>query len=201
MNREAIAFKSENPRPIYAVGLFIVDIDTGNIWCVKELTSSAKTAKKAGQVSIPLETKKVNETSVGTVIGGLEEFKDLEKDESLIYITGSISSKGQYKYENGNFVDFMVLGYSKGSNISPDLQVRDKQVEGLGWMSIVELSKADNLRTGLRPFLELAIRENWIEGFRSQLLSNQIPQIILKKGDSRLDYLKRRSRIKDYRRT
>ena len=199
MTSEVPIRKPEIKRPIYAVGLFIVNVNTGLIWCVKELSSSAKTAKSAGQISIPLETKKVNETSIGTAIGGLEEFKALEENDSLIYIENQVSSKGRHKYENGNFVDFVVLGYSSNGGKGQDnLQVADPQVEGLGWFRIDDLLTRPDLRTGLRSFLELAKNERWIENFLMEFQTNKSAKVVLTRNDPRLNYIQERIKLKDF---
>ncbi len=113
------------------------------IWTIVELEVKADTGKKAGDLSVPAETRKIGEDRASNVLGALAEFCD---DSNLSYVRehlflapGVFNERG---IKVGNIqVDMSVLvydgalGYSftplNSSEVSPNSWLRRSQIEGM----------------------------------------------------------------------
>lgn len=197
------------------VGLFIVDLNNGKIWTNTELHDKPISKRRKGQVSFPMETRKVGETIKGNILGALEEFRPLQSNEELVWIK-NISYKGKYELVPNNAVDIVMLGLRNkqpetDNSLEHPIIYEDRALEIImrklrvatallsvdrgmyvevkhkGWLDIDELLKHPKiLRPGTEQFLKLAQDEEWIKDFINSV--NSVPSYMLEKCDNRFDF-------------
>lgn len=80
MERLVIPDTQEKLRRIVGMGVVIVNSETGDLWTVREKLDKEKTDRKSGQLSIPLETRKIGESPRGNLQGAMAEAFDDEED-------------------------------------------------------------------------------------------------------------------------
>ena len=192
---EQLKLKSEGVKKV-GIGLIIVDLNTKKIWSIVEKGKKSSTQRKIDETSIPMETRKTNETIMQNAIGGLSEFRELQEGEELVWLDGGYSYKGRYPFVDGVVADVILIGLR---NKRPEtyLKLKNKEVDPKGWMDINELINEPKLRNGVGRFLQLAKNENWIDTFIEKVKSNQGNQRIVRKGDSILEYKEARGTKKD----
>ena len=177
--------------------LFIVRLDTQKIWTVTEREAKTSTGREAGVVTIPLETRTVEEPVAGNIMGALAEFRPLQPDEELDYLTGE-SYMGRRPFITGAAVDVVALGL-KNPKDDNGLQTLTEEVAANGWRSIDELlSERDKLRRGLPELLESIQGEGRIEKFADRLRTADPKNIITCNPVELNRYLERRKQMADY---
>ncbi len=65
--------QKEMSRPVIGMAAVIINASTGEIWSVEEQVSKALTGRQAGQLSIPLETRKIGESIMSNLEGAMAE--------------------------------------------------------------------------------------------------------------------------------
>lgn len=144
------------------VGVFLVDLETGRVCTVLEKTGKGSTGRKAGDISILLETRKEKESVLDNVVGAMEEVREMQAGEELVWIDG-VSYKGRYSLVPNVLGDLCVIGLKNRQK-----EVRDfvcSEVSSGGWWKLEDLIEMSHLRTGVQPFIDLAIQHKWIEEF------------------------------------
>lgn len=154
--------------------IIVVHLDTslnGNqpasprIATVREKVTKASSKRTSGELSIPIETKKIGEGRVSNIRGGLAEICD---DETMARIQANlffVKDGLGYTTLNGNLVGLAVLIYDG----SLDVKFRPAamtEVDFNGWVTPDELLHSPNVRE---------IAKQCIEGAQSRgLISNAL---------------------------
>ena len=137
----------------FGVALVIVGIDPSRngenateprLWTIKEKKDKPSTGKSAGQISLPGETRKIAEESLGSNVGGaLAEFTDKNFTimNNLFFIPKSSQIQGKL-FINKNPFDIFVLMYEGSFDGSIEPVDRD-EVSANGWMTMEEIQKVD----------------------------------------------------------
>jgi hypothetical protein len=150
------------------VGIFIVDLDSHEIWVVKEKKGKKGhngTGREIGDLTIPMETRKKGESIISNVQGGLAEFRQLKQGEKLIWVDGH-SYVGRHELVPHVEADIVILGLrNRISDNSSTTTVDSAEVDPVGWMPLDTLRAESQLRQGVASFLDLAINQNWIGKF------------------------------------
>ena len=125
------------------------------IWTIREKRPKEQTERSIGQISIPAETRKVDETAADNVKGALAEFCD---DNLLVQSPGiSVVRDSLYKDTlilNGHYVaDLLVVVYDGPLNI-PINPTNTDEVEPNGWMHFEDIMSSENVRPFLKGFIE-----------------------------------------------
>lgn len=134
------------------------------IWTIIEKVDKEQTNKLAGQISVPAETKKVDEGPEDNLWGALVEFVN---DEAFDYVKRhlirmeDISTREKGVFVRGKVIDVVVLIYD-GALDFPFKPVCDNEVSPNGWVTRSELLKSEDLREPIRQALELDIREGLV---------------------------------------
>ena len=69
----------EKSGPVVGMAAVVINGQTGEIWSVEEQVPKALTGRAVGQLSIPLETRKVGESIMGNLEGAMAEaFNDVD---------------------------------------------------------------------------------------------------------------------------
>lgn len=178
--------------------LFIVRLDTQKIWTVTEREAKASTGRQAGVVTIPLETRAVEEFVAGNIMGAIAEFRPLQPEEELGYLPRE-SYLGRRLFIPGvAAVDVVALGLKNPKDDS-GLETLTDEVAANGWRSIDELlSERDKLRRGLPELLENIRSEGRIEKFADRLRMADPKNIITCNPTELNNYLERRKQMADY---
>ncbi len=167
------------------------------IWTITELQDKPETQKRAGDTSIPSETRKQNETRTQNILGALAEFCD----EGCV---GGLSrhlffAPGSYKDEaisiNGNLVDIGVLVYDGPLDVFFNPQ-NCEEVSGNGWQKRSVIEQGENIRSVLR----LALEEDKKEGLTRKALETYYANSgiqIVPEGFSIRNYYQARESRKD----
>ncbi len=157
-----LAPKREAERQNIGVALMIIADDPRSdngqgplIWTIKEMNSKEETEKRAGQISIPAETRKLGESDANNIRGALAEFCDdslLESSSNITITDGSLYRDALSL--NGHFVADLLVVVFDGSIDIPISPANRDEVEPNGWMHLEEISGAENVRPFLRQFVE-----------------------------------------------
>lgn len=154
--------------PSFAVGILIYNPGINSIWMIVEKTSKAASGKTSGQLSIPTETRKIGESELAAVYGGLSEYcsdKDIPRLSEHLFRVNT---------ENGYRRNCMIFPY-KGVGLSVDLALvisDDAQilptpscdeVEAMGWVPLDKALKTPNVRSVSQELLEVAVKDRMIE--------------------------------------
>lgn len=145
------------------------------IWTIVELKNKQETSKIAGQISVPSETRKHEESREDNVLGALAEFCDDTAFSSYV-ARHLVQMDGQYYREKGILVggkpvDVVVLIYD-GAIDFPFKPVASDEVSPNGWVKKSELQASDNLRSSLRQALELNSGEGLIKSALESYYAN-----------------------------
>lgn len=172
--------EAETERKSIGVALVIVGIDPSRngenatqpkLWTIKEKNNKPSTGKIAGQISLPGETRKIAEKSIGSTIGGaLAEFTNNSFIiiNNLFLIPESLQIKGKL-FVNKNPIDIAIITY-EGSLTNSIEPVDKDEVSANGWMTMTELQKIG--QPMIRGFvLDLISLEN-SEGLISKAVSD-----------------------------
>lgn len=169
--------------PSFAVGILIYNPDIDSIWMVIEKTSKAASGKTSGQLSIPIETKKIGESELAAVYGGLSEFC---RDKDIPSLSGHLY---RVNTENGYRRSCMVFPY-KGVGLPVDLAliISDSaqisptsscdEVETLGWVSLDKALKTPNVRSVSQELLEVAVKDRMIEKAMADFRNPQARKLV-----------------------
>lgn len=133
------AYSAEQRRPSVGVMSVIYHPDTKSLLVVKEKKSKEATNKHAGEVSLPIETRKANEEPFINLLGSLAEVFD---DRHTMHFgeTLHLSSFSQKMFHLPNHevpVDIAVFLY-EGPQIVPTPVTTD-EVESYGWVPLDKL--------------------------------------------------------------
>ncbi len=159
------------------VALLIIGIDPGLngtnaidplIWTITELEGKPATGKKAGEISVPAETRKVGEDNLSNMIGALPE---LCSDDELAYVREHLFIaedvfRDKAIRPGGNLqVDMAVLVYDGALSLrfSP---LNSSEVAANGWVHRSEIIKMTNVRS----ILSQAVGIDMQEGLSAQAL-------------------------------
>ena len=114
------------------------------LWTIKEKKDKPSTGKFTGQISLPGETRKISNESIGSNIGGaLAEFTDNSFIiiNNLFFIPESSQIQGKL-FVNKNPFDIVILMY-EGSLDRPIEPLDKEEVSANGWMTMDEIGKVD----------------------------------------------------------
>ena len=150
-----------------AITLLVVGLDSRRngdnqndplLWTIKELKDKQNSHKKAGEISIPAETRKIGEDRSSNLLGALSEFCN---DDNLFYarkhlfvIDGLFIERGVNI--KGNLVDVSVLLYD-GSLDYPFVPLNNGEVEANSWLRRDQIQGAEGIRSVLSRAVELDI--------------------------------------------
>src|ERR1035437_6844688 len=126
------------------------------IWTIKELQDKPVTQKRAGELSIPAETRKTGEDRFSNLLGAMAEFCN---DAALPYVREHLFLvKDLFKERcltiNGNLVDLTVLIYN-GELGYPLTPLHVSEVGSNGWAHKSAIQNADGVRTILSQALDV----------------------------------------------
>jgi hypothetical protein len=159
-----VAYPPEAYREIHGLGLVILHGQTGAIWAVRERTNKPATGRKRGELSIPLETRKVGETPMNNLLGAMAEaFDDVDSNgndisgklhASLYHVRGNSFHTGFTADILGNRIlcDYAILVYD-GEQISVQ-PYNSLEVGEAGWVNINSF-----LGDGVRPLARQVITQ------------------------------------------
>ncbi len=164
--KETVIFTSKETKNIQSAGIavLILGIDpyrNGDnssdplLWTIKELKEKPSTMKKAGEISIPAETRKIGEIRSDNILGALAEFCD---DTNLKYIKKHLFLKpGSFGERvinvSGNLVDLTALIYD-GDLSLPITPVNFSEVSPNGWLKVSQIRNFNDIRPILSQALE-----------------------------------------------
>lgn len=144
---------------------------------VVEKKSKPSSKRIAGQKSIPIETKKVGESRVDNIRGGVAEICD---DETLGRIRENlflVNSGLGHVLSSGNVVGLAVLIYDGPISV-PFVPTNVEEVEFGGWLSANDLLQGENVREIARDFVDASRNKGLIHAalrdFREDGLSIQL---------------------------
>jgi len=194
-------------RPSIGVALLIVGIDPRRngdnttdplIWTITELQAKAETEKKAGEISIPAETKKVGEHRVANILGALAEFCDdnaiPQLAEHFFLADGFYRERGIII--NGHPVDLSVLVYNGPLDI-PFTPESSTEVGANGWVNRSKIRRMDGVRSILSQAIELDIMEGITNrAIEAYYNSSEMAQIF-SSGFSMKDFFEKREALPD----
>nr|MBI5455935.1 hypothetical protein [Candidatus Levybacteria bacterium] len=144
---------------------------------VVEKKSKPSSKRIAGQRSIPIETRKVGESRIDNIRGGIAEICN---DEMLGQVRANFflveSGLGQTLC-SGNVVGLSVLIYN--GNISmPFTPINVEEVGFAGWISMNELLEAEDVREIAKDFIKTArdtgLIASALRDFKTRGLSTQL---------------------------
>lgn len=177
------------------VAVFVIELETGQIWTVRERNSSGVTGKNTGDLSLPMETRKKGESVMSNTVGAMEEFPVTGDGDKLVWIDG-VSYKGRYPLVPGVLVDVIVVGF-RGRGITWGKNgFCDDEVYCGGWKEAALLTGESNLRSGVNNCLELCEKNNWISDFLNEMNGLRVKRTI--GGEKIRRYLAFRKRMGDY---
>lgn len=151
--------------PIVGMGVVIINGQTGEIWAIKEKLDKEKTGRANGQLSIPLETRKIGESPWGNLEGAMAEaFDDRDKNENdvrralseSLYCIGNMPHASLILGHNGRTIrcDITILLHD-GRTVTT--QPFSHEVEDSRWVS-PEAFLCNNARPLARIVVEELIR-------------------------------------------
>lgn len=175
--RPEVATPSERePVEIHGLGVVIINAKTGEIWAVRERSDKAATGRKRGQLSIPLETRKVGETFEENLKGALAEaFDDVDQNgsevgsriqSSLFHMKGNSFYEGNPVAMFGNKIqcDRAIIMHD-GSGI-PSQPFNALEVGDAQWVPVEAFWQEET-----RPLARMVMREVVISGSYDQNLA------------------------------
>lgn len=194
-------------RQSIGVALLIVGIDPRRngdntadplIWTITELQAKAKTEKKAGEISIPAETRKVGEHRLANILGALAEFCDdssiPQLEDHFFIVDGLYREKGITIKSNP--ADLAVLVYNGSLDIvlTPESAT---EVRANGWINRSKVRGMDGVRSVLTQAVELDALEGLtgraIEAYYSE---SEMTRIFFP-GFSMKDFYEKREALPD----
>jgi hypothetical protein len=130
------------------------------MWTIKELQDKPATQKRAGELSIPAETRKTGEDRFSNLLGAMAEFCN---DDALPYVREHLFLVEDLFNErclsiNGNLVDLTVLVYD-GELSYPLTPLHASEVGSNGWIHKSAIQNADRVRTILSQALDVDSRQ------------------------------------------
>lgn len=152
-------------RQSIGVALLIVGIDPRKngdntsdplVWTITELQAKSETEKKAGEISIPAETKKIGEYRVANILGALAEFCD---DNAIPHLVDNLFMVDGLYREKGiiiknNPVDLAVLIYNGSLDIALTPESAT-EVRANGWINRSRIQRMEGVRSVLSQAVEL----------------------------------------------
>ena len=138
------------PPPTRGIGLAIVNRE-GQVWVHRDSTSRTQTGRRAGDLSIPFETQKREESLEHNVLGAVPEVVDNNTLSLLaqhLYTTDNFRSTRELYYRNGGKpihyrVAVTVFGGDPGIYFT---KPHDNEANPYGWMYPEELLGREDLR-------------------------------------------------------
>lgn len=122
------------------------------IWLLRENETRVSTGKKANDISVVFETRKIGELSEDNIRGGMAEVlndADLATYTDSLFLINGLSHRSLPGFKNGLSADLLVLGFSGNTKATRFTPVNG-EVSPYGWRSISELSV---LEESIRPEL------------------------------------------------
>lgn len=161
------------------VVVFVVN-PKGEIWTVREVAKP----NHQGEVGVLCETRKPGEKIWANTQGALIEEMGVEKKDrgNFLYVDG-ISYLGRVRFPESKqtiHADVVLILYSGEKEVFSSRN----EVSSNGWMKPEELANHPNLRSGVKPALELVLETGAIltllvsENHRRPILSNVDPALV-----------------------
>ena len=143
----------EKPRIITGLAALIIDVHTSEIRVIRERRDKPSTGRKAGELSVPIETRKVGEDPEGNLYGALPEAfdrydihgRDIRRilERSLYHMEGNTYHPG-FKQKLGDKIihcEYAVVLYD-GPNIEVE-PFNSKEVGDAQWVPMDRLLQSD----------------------------------------------------------
>lgn len=173
---EGVQTPEKEPTEIHGLGVVIINAETGEIWAVRERSDKAATGRKRGQLSIPLETRKVGESFEENLKGALAEaFDDFDHQgqevgpkiqSSLYHMRGNSFYEGNQVELFGNKIqcDRAVIIHD-GSGI-PSQPFNALEVGEAQWVPVEAFWQEET-----RPLAQMVVQEVVASGSYEQNLT------------------------------
>lgn len=162
--------------PSVAAGLIIIGIDPRKngenavnpmLWTNIDAATRKETERTAGQATIPLESRKAEESLYNNALGGIAEFCD---DSNLFYVREHLwlapdsFCKGKVMHKLGQ-VDLAILVYDGSLSIRFNPLSREEAIPN-GWVSVQNFQSFKSVR----PTAEGLVRESLNEGLLQKVV-------------------------------
>lgn len=148
------------------IGLVVAHAETGKVWINRDRKSKPVTGRRAGDYTIPFETRKLGESSNANVLGALPELFD---DETLprnnLFTTDNLQSTEVLTFPHGEtLIDYSlaVVIYNGPKEVS--FRPYDElEASPVGWKSPQEVLAKNKVRLLARHALVFLGENNVIE--------------------------------------